>query len=87
MKLHHRLNEVRAARQRVADARRQSVDSAARLYSRVDAHPLITVGVAAGGGLLAGMVMSSRGKDLAQLWSDPTLRRLLGFLLVSVRGP
>lgn len=87
MKLHHRLNEVRAARQRVADARRQSVDSTARLYRRVDAHPLMTVGVAAGGGLLAGMVMSSHGKDLAQLWSDPNLRRLLGFLLVSVRGP
>lgn len=86
MKLHHRLTEVRAARERVAEARRQSVDSAVRLYRRVDEHPLITVGIAAGGGLLAGVAMSSHGKDLAQLWSDPTLRRLLGFLLVSVRG-
>lgn len=87
MKLHHRLTEVRTARERVVQARRQSVDSAARLYHRVDAHPLIAVGVAAGGGLLAGVAMSSRGKDLAQLWSNPTLRRLLGLLLVSVRGP
>lgn len=75
------------ARERVAKARRQSVDRTARLYHRVDAHPLVALGVAAGGGLLAGVAMSSRGKDLAQLWSNPTLRQLLGLLLVSVRGP
>lgn len=86
MKLHQRLTEVRAARQRVVNARRQSARCAARVYRQVDAHPLTFVGAATGGGVLAGLIPERRGRVLTRLWHDPTLRWVLHLLLATVAG-
>lgn len=86
MKLRQRLTEVRAARQRMVNARRQSAGCRARLHHQFDTHPLVWAGAAAGGGLLAGTATVPRRKILARLWRDPTLRWLLHLLIAATVG-
>lgn len=84
MKLRQRLIEVRAARQRVENARRQSARYTTRVGRQLDTYPLICVGAAAGGGLLTGLVTMRHGKVLSRIWHDPALRWLLHLLLATV---
>lgn len=82
MKLRRRLIEVRTARRRVVDARRDLDRCKARMWRRVSTHPLASVAVAGGSGLVAGYLTGGgrRGRGVLALWSDPGLRWLLRLL-------
>ncbi len=81
MKLRHRLNEVRAARRRVRQARRRPAACAARLHRRMRARPLTWVAAAGGSGLLAGCLAGRpHDRGMLALWHDPALRWLLRLL-------